>query len=98
MTIARLSALRAFLRSESAGGLLLMGSAALALVVANSPLAGAYDSLLHLPIGLRIGDYGLEKTLLHWVNDGLMAVFFLLVGLEIKREILRRRAVAGARR
>jgi NhaA family Na+:H+ antiporter len=81
MKIARsrpLSALRAFLRSESAGGLLLMGSAALALVVANSPLADRYFHTLHVHVG------GL--SLAHWVNDGLMAVFFLLVGLEIKRE------------
>jgi NhaA family Na+:H+ antiporter len=73
-----ISALRAFLKSESAGGLLLMGSAALALVVANSPLADGYFHALHVYVG------GLSVA--HWVNDGLMAVFFLLVGLEIKRE------------
>ena len=79
MTTARpISALRAFLKSESAGGLLLMGSAALALIVANSPLAADYFHALHIKVaGLSLG---------HWVNDGLMAVFFLLVGLEIKRE------------
>ena len=81
MTTARpISALRAFLKSESAGGLLLMGSAALALIVANSPLAEGYFHALHTYVGgLSIG---------HWVNDGLMAVFFLLVGLEIKREVV----------
>jgi NhaA family Na+:H+ antiporter len=83
MTTARpraISALRAFLRSESAGGLLLMGSAALALIVANSPLAEGYFHALHVKVaGLSVG---------HWVNDGLMAVFFLLVGLEIKREMV----------
>ena len=83
MTTARrraISALRAFLQSESAGGLLLMGSAALALIVANSPLADGYFHALHVHLGgLSIG---------HWVNDGLMAVFFLLVGLEIKREVV----------
>ena len=83
MTTARrraISALRAFLQSESAGGLLLMGSAALALIVANSPLADGYFHALHIHVGgLSIG---------HWVNDGLMAVFFLLVGLEIKREVV----------
>jgi NhaA family Na+:H+ antiporter len=79
MTTARsISAIRAFLRSESAGGLLLMGSAALALIVANSPLAADYFHALHIEVA------GLSLT--HWVNDGLMAVFFLLVGLEIKRE------------
>jgi NhaA family Na+:H+ antiporter len=75
-----LSALRAFLKSESAGGLLLMGSAALALIIANSPLAADYFHALHVKIA------GL--SLAHWINDGLMAVFFLLVGLEIKREIV----------
>ena len=81
MTTARpLSALRAFLKSESAGGLLLMGSAALALMVANSPLADGYFHALHVKVaGLSVA---------HWVNDGLMAVFFLLVGLEIKREMV----------
>ena len=79
MTTARpISAIRAFLKSESAGGLLLMGSAALALIVANSPLGADYFHGLHVKVA------GL--SLAHWVNDGLMAVFFLLVGLEIKRE------------
>jgi NhaA family Na+:H+ antiporter len=72
--------LRRFLRSEAAGGIVLMGVAALALVVANSPLAEAYFDGLHAYVG------GL--SVLHWINDGLMAVFFLLVGLEIKREML----------
>jgi len=81
MTTARpLSALRAFLKSESAGGLLLMASAALALIVANSPLADGYFHALQVDVA------GL--SLAHWVNDGLMAVFFLLVGLEIKREVV----------
>jgi NhaA family Na+:H+ antiporter len=84
-----ISAIRSFLEIEAAGGIVLMLVAALALIAANSPLAGAYERLLALPIGLHIGDFGLEKTLLHWVNDGLMAVFFLLVGLEIKREVLQ---------
>ena len=75
-----LSLLRAFLDSEAAGGLVLMAAAALALVVANSPLAPAYFAALHAPIG--------PLGVLHWINDGLMAVFFLLVGLEIKRELL----------
>ena len=74
------SVLRAFFESGSAGGLVLMGVAALALVVANSPLADAYFAALHAPIA------GLD--VLHWINDGLMAVFFLLVGLEIKREVV----------
>jgi NhaA family Na+:H+ antiporter len=84
-----ISAIRSFLEIEAAGGIVLMVVAALAVITANSPLAGAYQQLLDLPIGLHFGSLGLEKTLLHWVNDGLMAVFFLLVGLEIKREIVQ---------
>jgi len=74
------SALRSFLSSEAAGGVLLMGAAALALVIANSPAGDAYEAALHWRIG--------PLTLLHWINDALMAVFFLLVGLEIKRELV----------
>ncbi|MCJ2036954.1 Na+/H+ antiporter NhaA [Methylobacterium sp. J-068] len=74
------SALRRMLTSEAGGGLVLMASAALALGVANSPLAEAYFGLLKTYVG------GL--SVLHWINDALMAVFFLLVGLEIKREML----------
>ena len=74
------SALRAALTGEAGGGLVLMGAAALALIVANSPLGEAYAHALHVKLG--------PLSLLHWINDGLMAVFFLLVGLEIKREVL----------
>jgi NhaA family Na+:H+ antiporter len=74
------SALRALLTSGAGGGLVLMGSAALALVVANSALADSYFAALQAHLG--------PLSMLHWVNDGLMAVFFLLVGLEIKRELL----------
>ncbi|NLS07957.1 Na+/H+ antiporter NhaA [Rhizobium sp. P32RR-XVIII] len=74
------STLRRFLDNEAAGGLVLMAAAALALDVANSPLADAYFHALHVHIG--------PLSLLHWINDALMAVFFLLVGLEIKREML----------
>ena len=74
------SALRTFLNGEAAGGLVLMGVAVLALVVANSPLAPGYFGILET--------YVLGLSVLHWINDGLMAVFFLLVGLEIKREML----------
>ena len=72
--------IREFIDSEAAGGLVLMGSAALALAVANSPLAGSYFGAL--------GTYVFGLSLLHWVNDALMALFFLLVGLEIKRELV----------
>ena len=74
------SAAREFLKSEAAGGLVLMAAAAAALAIANSPLANAYATALHVGLG--------PMSLLHWINDGLMAVFFLLVGLEIKRETL----------
>ena len=74
------SFLRNFLASEASGGLVLMGAAALALIVANSPFAAEYFGALHLYIG--------PLSLLHWINDALMAVFFLMVGLEIKREVL----------
>lgn len=75
-----LSALRAFLHSEAAGGIILMAVACAAIVIANSPAAPFYFGVL--------GGYVLGLSVLHWVNDALMAVFFLLVGLEIKREFL----------
>ncbi|MDG4853733.1 MULTISPECIES: Na+/H+ antiporter NhaA [unclassified Mesorhizobium] len=74
------SMLREFLDGEAAGGIILMAAAALALIVANSPLAETYFAALHAYLG--------PLSVSHWVNDGLMAVFFLLVGLEIKREML----------
>lgn len=80
--------LQEFLRLESAGGLVLMAAAALALVAANSPLGAAYGDVLQIPVVVRFGSAGIEKPLLLWINDGLMAVFFLLVGLELKREVL----------
>src|SRR3954469_15696269 len=74
------SALRALLKSEAGGGIVLMVAAAAALAIANSPLAPAYFGLLKTYVG--------PLSVLHWINDALMAVFFLLVGLEIKREML----------
>jgi len=74
------SALRDFLHGEASGGIVLMGAAALAMIVANSPLAGAYAQVL----GASLGPLSVH----HWMNDGLMALFFLLVGLEIKREFV----------
>ncbi len=73
-------AIKRFIGSSAAGGILLMGSAAIALLLANSPAAGAYFGALNAKVaGLSV---------LHWINDALMAAFFLLVGLEIKREML----------
>jgi NhaA family Na+:H+ antiporter len=80
--------LQEFLRLEAAGGLTLMATAVLAMVVANSPAEGVYSRVLALTLEVRLGTFGIEKPLLLWVNDGLMAVFFLLVGLELKREVL----------
>ena len=78
----------AWSRHEAAGGVLLMLAAALALIFDNSPLAPVYDLLLRLPVSVQVGALVLDKPLLLWINDGLMALFFLLVGLEIKREFL----------
>lgn len=83
-----LRALSEFFRMEAAGGILLIAAAVLAMVAANSPLASAYDAFRDLPVQVRIGELDIAKPLLLWINDGLMAVFFLLVALEIKRETL----------
>ncbi|MBF0433773.1 MAG: Na+/H+ antiporter NhaA [Magnetococcales bacterium] len=80
--------LKNFIRLESAGGIVLVIAAALALVVVNSPLEPFYAVLLDTPVAVQVGGLVVAKPLLLWINDGLMAVFFLLVGLEIKREIL----------
>ncbi len=77
-----------FLKTESVGGILLIVATIFALVLVNSPLEDIYHSFLHLHLSISIGDYVLDKSLLHWINDGLMAIFFLIVGLEVKREII----------
>ncbi len=78
----------AFFSHEAAGGIVLLAAAVLALLLSNSPLAWAYDALLHTPVSVRIGTFAIDKPLLLWINDGLMAVFFFLIGLEVKREVL----------
>jgi NhaA family Na+:H+ antiporter len=83
-----LHALSEFFRLEAAGGILLIAAAALALLCANSPLEELYDHFRELPVQVSVGDFAIAKPLLLWINDGLMAVFFLLVALEIKREAL----------
>ena len=83
-----LRALSRFFRLEAAGGLILMAAAGLALIASNSPLAAVYQGLQQIPMQVRIGELDIAKPLLLWINDGLMAVFFLLVALEIKRESL----------
>ncbi len=83
-----ISVLKSFLKLESSSGLLLIGAAVIAMIVANSPLSGLYDQLIAMPVELRIGNFEIAKPLLLWINDGLMALFFFLVGLELKREFL----------
>jgi NhaA family Na+:H+ antiporter len=77
-----------FIHRQTTGGILLMCMAVLALVLANGPLASTYEHIVHTPISLNIGGWALEMTLHHWINDGLMALFFFVVGLELKREFL----------
>jgi NhaA family Na+:H+ antiporter len=81
-------AAQAFLHHEAAGGIVLTIAAAVALLIANSALFGYYDTLLNTPVTVKIGTLGIDKPLLLWINDGLMAIFFCLVGLEIKRELM----------
>lgn len=82
------TAIARFLRMESAGGILLMLSAIVAIIAANSPLVKYYELLLSTPVEVRVGALQIAKPLLLWINDGLMAIFFFLVGLELKREWL----------
>ena len=83
-----LAPLRNFLHTEASGGLLLVAAALVALVWANSPLSESYVAVWETPLALQIGDFGLRESLQFWINDGLMAIFFFVVGLEIKRELL----------
>ncbi len=82
------SLIKDFLKLESASGILLLFTAILAMFMANSPLSHWYDMLLDVPVEIRIGELIIAKPLLLWINDGLMALFFFLVGLELKREVL----------
>ena len=77
-----------FIHHQTTSGILLMICAVVALLLANSPLAAAYLHLIHTPIAIHFGEQALDKSLQHWINDGLMAMFFFVVGLEIKREVL----------
>ena len=80
--------MREFLQLETAGGVLLIVCVVIAMLVANSPLAGIYAALVDMTVAVQVGNLVINKPLLLWVNDGLMAVFFFLIGLEIKREIM----------
>src|SRR5690242_8387543 len=77
-----------FFRTETLGGLVLLGFGLAALAIANSPLSDAYNHVWEIPLAVGIAPHQLSLNLHEWINDGLMAVFFLLVGLEIKRELL----------
>lgn len=94
-----LAPFREFAKTSASSGLVLMGAALVALLWANSPLAGSYEALWQTPLTIGVGEFGVRASLLHWINDALMAIFFLVVGLEIKREVLigelasRRRAM-----
>ena len=80
--------LKEFLRLEAAGGILLFATAVLGLMVANSAFSGFYSALLETTLAVQVGDLAISKPFILWVNDGLMAVFFFLIGLEVKREVL----------
>lgn len=82
------TSISSFFKLESAGGIILMVAAVCALVFANTPLQSYYDLFLDTPLEIRIGAFEIAKPLLLWINDGLMAVFFFLVGLELKRELI----------
>lgn len=77
-----------FIHRQSSSGLLLMACAVIALIIANSSWQEGYKHLLHMPVSYNFGDWSLSMSFHHWINDGLMAIFFLLVGLELKREFL----------
>jgi NhaA family Na+:H+ antiporter len=77
-----------FMRLETSGGIILMIAAVFAMIIANTPLAAAYDAILGTYIKVGIGSFEIAKPAILWINDGLMAIFFFLVGLEIKREVL----------
>ena len=82
------STFREFLKLEVASGVMLVAAAALAMVLANTPLAAYYDLLIDMPVQVQVGALNIAKPLLLWINDGLMVVFFFLIGLELKREVL----------
>lgn len=85
---ARVDGARAFFQHEAAGGIVLLAAAITGLLMQNSAASWLYDALLGTPVTVRVGALDLDKPLLLWINDGMMAVFFFLVGLEIKRELL----------
>ena len=83
-----LSPFQEFFQQEASSGILLIIATVIALIWANSPWSEAYQALWHTNVTISFGSFGISKDLLHWINDGLMAIFFFVVGLEIKREVL----------
>lgn len=81
--------IRQFLRQEAAGGIILIAAAIVALIMANTPAQGIYQAFLNLPVMVKVASLEIAKPLLLWINDGLMAIFFLVVGLEVKRELMQ---------
>ena len=77
-----------FFKLEAASGIILFSAAVLAMIIANSPLANYYDALIALEFEIRVGTFSIGKPLLLWINAGLMAIFFFLIGLELKRELI----------
>ena len=77
-----------FAQMEASGGIILIAAAVLAMIFANTALSGFYQALLTMPVEAKVGNLGIAKPLILWINDGLMAVFFFLVGLELKRELI----------
>lgn len=80
--------IKQFFQHDAAGGLLLVFAAAIAMVMANTPLISVYNGFLQIPVVIQLGTFEIAKPLLLWINDGLMAIFFFLIGLEIKREVM----------
>ncbi len=80
--------IKAFFEFEAAGGIVLALAAIAAMIIANTPLNVWYESFIHAPVAIQIGSFEIAKDAHHWINDGLMAIFFFLVGLELKREVL----------
>ncbi|WP_435949648.1 Na+/H+ antiporter NhaA [Psychrobacter sp. DM8] len=80
--------IKAFFEFEAAGGIILALAAIAAMIIANTPLSEWYNGFIHAPVAIQFGDFEIAKDARHWINDGLMAIFFFLVGLELKREVL----------
>jgi len=83
-----LSTFQKFDRAQSLGGILLFGATIVALIMANSQLSGLYENLREIPFGIEFNKFSLTKPLILWINDGLMVIFFFMIGLEIKRELM----------